>query len=252
MPAAYDGGMSSQANLEGARVSVVTGGVRGIGLAVARALRDRGDVVHITFRSSRERAGSLESEFPGRIHQVDFGSEQQTSDLFAQVGSMDMRIDHVIHAVGDYETGSASTADVVARMWQSNVQTAMHVASAACPELRKSKGSLVLFGCAGLAGLGPRRDSAAYAAAKSALVVLMKSLATEQAPFGARVNMISPGLIPHDAAHAGTLAPELLAKIPMGRPGTPEEVAAAALWLTSGESSYTTGADIPVSGGWML
>ena len=234
------------------KVSLVTCGVRGLGLAVARALADRGDIVHITYRGSHDRASALEAEFSGRVHLVDLSDANATSMLIETIAEQSGRLDNIVHAVGDYETGTASSAETLVKMWQSNVQTAMNVADSGLGMLREAQGAFVFFGCAGLAGLGPRRASAAYAASKSALVVLMRSLALEEAAFGVRVNMISPGLIPHDAAHKGTLDPDLIAKIPMGRVGTPEEVASAALWLTSDGSLYTTGADIPVAGGWML
>jgi NAD(P)-dependent dehydrogenase (short-subunit alcohol dehydrogenase family) len=233
-------------------VALVAGGVRGLGLAVARELKQRGDVVHITYRSSEQRALQLEKEFPGRIHRVDLEDPLQADGLVSKVLGMDGRLDSAVHAVGDFEVGGALDEGLLERMLLSNLGTARNVAQAVMPGLRESKGALVFFGCAGLEGLGPRRDCAAYVAAKSALVVLMRSMALEEAGLGVRVNMVSPGLVPHDAAHAGTLDPELLAKIPMGRAGRPEEVAQAVAWLTSAGASYTTGVELPVAGGWML
>ena len=233
-------------------VALVTGGIRGLGLATARLLAAQGKQVHITYRESGERAAKRQPEFPGRIHQVDLAEPAEAARLVQVVWQQDGRLDSLVHAVGGYDTGQASDAELLTAMWQSNVMTAMHMAAAARAAIESSQGAMVFFGCAGLEGHGPRQDSAAYAAAKSALLVLVKSLAVELALSGARANMISPGLIPHDAAHAGTLSEELLAKIPMGRVGRPEEVAAMAAFLISGQSAYTTGANIPVSGGWMI
>jgi len=233
-------------------VVLVTGGIRGLGLATARLLSAQGMQVHITYRESGDRAANLEMEFSGRIHQVDLAVPSEAERLVQAVVQQDGGLDSVVHAVGNYDTGHASDAELLVAMWQSNVMTAMHVAEAARAAIELRKGAMVFFGCAGLEGHGPRQDSAAYAAAKSALLVLVKSLAVELALSGARANMISPGLIPHDAAHAGTLSEELLAKIPMGRVGSPEEVAAVASFLISDQSVYTTGANIPVSGGWMI
>lgn len=233
-------------------VALVTGGIRGLGLATARLLAAQGQLVHITYFESGDRAAKLEAEFPGRIHQVDLNDPAQATGLVQAVLQRDARLDSLVHAVGDYDTGQATSAELLSAMWQSNVMTAMHMAAAARQAIESTKGAMVFFGCAGLEGHGPRLDSAAYAAAKSALLVLVKSLATELALSGSRVNMISPGLIPHDAAHADTLSAELLAKIPMGRAGGPDEIAAMAAFLTSDQSAYTTGANIPVSGGWMI
>jgi len=101
-----------------------------------------------------------------------------------------------------------------------------------------------------LDGLRARTQTAAYAAAKSALLVLVRSLAKEEAEHGVRVNMISPGIIPHEAAHSSTLNPQLQAKIPLGRPGTPSEIAAGVHFLTI--SRQVTGQDLGIDGGWLL
>ncbi|MCA8965026.1 MAG: SDR family oxidoreductase [Planctomycetes bacterium] len=124
--------------------------------------------------------------------------------------------------------------------------------AAARAALRDGGGSMVFFGCAGLAGLRARREAAVYAAAKSALLVLVRSMAVEEGPYGVRANMISPGVVPHEHAHESTLDPALVPQIPLGRPGRPEEAAAIADWLTSDGAAYTTGADVPLAGGWML
>ena len=233
-------------------VALVTGGIRGLGLATARLLAAQGQLVHITYHRSDGRAAKLEAEFPGRIHQADLEDQPQSEALVQAILERDGRLDSLVHAVGNYDTGQATGAALLTAMWRSNAMTAMHVAAAARGAIESSQGAMVFFGCAGLEGHGPRLDSAAYAAAKSALLVLVKSLAVELALSGARANMISPGLIPHDAAHEDAMSEELLAQIPMGRPGSPAEVAAAAAFLTSDQSSYTTGANLPVSGGWMI
>ena len=82
------------------------------------------------------------------------------------------------------------------------------------------------------------------------LLVFVRSLAKEEASHGVRVNMISPGVVPHDAAHSSTLDPELQAKIPLGRPGTPSEIAAGVHFLTT--SRQVTGQDLGIDGGWLL
>ena len=232
-------------------VSLVTGSVRGLGLAVARAMGERGDRVHLVWNTSRERAAERETEFSGRVHQADLADAEETARLVREVLQTDGRLDHVVHCVGDYV--SATLEETTTEDWRwmlrSNLESAIHLAAAVREELRRSK---VFFGCAGLSELRGRRRAAAYAAAKSALLVFARSLALEEAPHGVRVNTLSPGLFPHPGAHPETSDPELLAHIPLGRAGELAEVAAAALWLSSGGSSYVVGADLPVSGGWLL
>jgi NAD(P)-dependent dehydrogenase (short-subunit alcohol dehydrogenase family) len=234
-------------------VTLVTGGIRGIGLAVARRLAARGDRVHLAYRSSSSLAAGLGSEFPA-VHRADLTREEEWTRLVAAVLARDGRLDHVVHAVGEYVTGplAASTPADLRRMLASNVESAFLALGECRSALRASRGSAVFFGCAGLEGSRARRRTAVYGAAKSALLVLVRSAALEEAPHGVRINAISPGTIPHDHASADTRDPEHWRKIPLGRPGRPDEVAAAAAWLTSSEASYVTGANLEVAGGWML
>jgi len=236
----------------GTAVSIVTGGVRGLGLAVARRLARRGDRVHVVYRGSRDLAREAENEFCGRVHRADLERPDEAERLVAAALAADGRLDHVVHAVGEYAAGALEglAPEEWTRMFTSNVDSAFFVARAARAALRASRGDLLFFGCAGLAGLRGRRRVAAYAAAKSALVVLARSLALEEAPHGVRVNVLSPGVVPHAHAALDTLDPERHARIPFGRPGRPEEVAEAAAWLCSPAASYTTGADLSVAGGW--
>ncbi|MBK7645514.1 MAG: SDR family oxidoreductase [Planctomycetes bacterium] len=136
-------------------------------------------------------------------------------------------------------------------LWENNVGSALAMFDAARPALRRQGGAALFFGTAGLQGMRGRREAAGYSAAKSALLVLVRSWALEEAPHGVRVNMLSPGLIPHEHAAPATSDPGLAARVPMGRTGTPAEVARAAAWLLSPEASYVTGTDLEVAGGWL-
>jgi NAD(P)-dependent dehydrogenase (short-subunit alcohol dehydrogenase family) len=236
------------------RVSLVTGSVRGLGLATARALQARGDRVHVVYRSSADAARALESEFPGRVHRADALSEADLRQLVERVLARDERLDHLVHAVGEFVTGPLSELEPsdFRRMLASNAESSFLVHRAAREALRRSKGSLVFFGCAGLDGLRARREAAAYAAAKSALLVLARSLALEEGPHGVRVNLVSPGIVPHPHASTDTAVKARSARIPLGRPGEPQDIANAVLWLCSPQAAYVTGVDLEVAGGWML
>lgn len=143
------------------------------------------------------------------------------------------------------------------RVIEVNLTGAFLVAQAAIPALRRAHGAAVLIASrAGRTGHAALNASASgtkahYAASKAALLSLVKSLATELAPDGVRVNAVVPGSI------EGTMIPrerwpELATRIPLGRLGTPEEVAAAVAYLCSGEARYVTGHALDVNGGtWM-
>lgn len=138
-----------------------------------------------------------------------------------------------------------------------NVTGAFLVAQAAIPHLRRARGAAVMIasraGRTGYAALNasPTGTKAHYAASKAALLSLVKSLAIELAPDGVRVNAVVPGsiegqMIPRERW------PELAARIPLGRLGTPIEVAEAVRWLCSDAARYVTGHALDVNGGtWM-
>lgn len=245
--------MSAATNSTGA-VTLVTGSARGLGLAAALALKARGDRVHVVWRSSSALVPALEREFGARVHRADLEDAAQARELVDAVLARDGRLDHLVHAVGEYVTGALDEAHAsdLERMLASNVTSSFHVFDAVRAHLRRSKGSAVFFGTAGLEGLRARRRTALYAAAKSALVVLARSWALEEARHGVRVNVVSPGIIPHEHAAPDTLDPALAARIPLGGPGRPEDVASAVEFLTSPRAAHVTGVDLEVAGGWLL
>ena len=235
-----------------APVTLVTGSSRGLGCEIAKAFQERGDKVHAVWRRDGEGTEELREQYRGRNHRVDLGEAEAAARLVERILEIDGKLDHVVHCVGDFE--SAPLEDTEPGRWRelldSNLMTAVHLVDALREPMRETGGTLVLFGCAGAAELRGRRRVAAYAAAKSALLVLARSLAREEARYGLRVNTVSPGLVPHADAHPETNDPARHAAVPLGRAGTPEEVAAAVLWLSSSRSSYVVGADLELSGGW--
>jgi len=239
---------------EASPVTLVTGSARGLGLAVARHLRARGDRVHVSWRSDNARAAALREEFGERAHRADLVEPAQVSALVARVLEVDGRLDHLVHAVGEYVSGpvSEATHEELLRMWRSNTESSFLLMNAARPVLREEGGRVVFFGCSGLAGFRARRLTAVYASAKSALLTLVRAWALEEAPYRVTVNMVSPGAVPHDDAHPDTLDAERLAALPAGRPGLPEDIAQAVAHLCSPEASYTTGTDLLVAGGYLL
>ncbi len=237
-----------------ARTVLLTGGIRGLGLACARELARAGWRPHLTYRTSSSAAEQLTEEFGGRLHQVDATQPGALTEVVRAVVATDGRLDACVHSIGEYEAGplEQTSTERLGHLFRSNVESAVHLIEAARPALRNSRGAVVLFGCSSLAGLRARRGAAAYVAAKTALLVLARSWALEEGPFGVRVNMVSPGISPHPDAHPETHDTRLLRSVALGRPTPPEDLARAVAFLLSPAASEITGVDLPVDGGFLL
>jgi 3-oxoacyl-[acyl-carrier protein] reductase len=234
---------------------LITGSARGLGLACARRFAQDGARVHVVYRTRHAETEALEREFPGRAHQGDATSETDLARVVDEVLRRDGKLDHAVHAVGEFISGPLAELQPAEfrRMFASNTESAFLFARAVLPALRASRGQLVFFGATGLAGLRARREAAAYMAAKSALVVLAKSLALEEASHGVRVNVVSPGVVAHDHADADTFAKLAQGKVPLaGDPGEPRDLAEAVAWLCSPRARLVTGVDLEVAGGFGL
>lgn len=236
-------------------VALITGSARGLGLACARRFAERGERVHVVYRTKNADTAALVGEFGPRVHQADLTRAEDVERVVTEVLARDGSIDHAVHAVGEFVTGplaEISTADF-RRMFLSNTESAFLFARAVLPALRTSRGQLVLFGAAGVDGLRARREAAAYMAAKTALVVLAKSLAREEAVHGVRINVVSPGVVAHAHADPDTFDKVAQGKVPLASgPGEPRDIAAAVAWLCSDEARLVTGADLEVAGGFGL
>ena len=206
--------------------------VRGLGLAVARRWRASGGAC--TSRGARRPRARrcCVPEFAGASHRADLEDEEETRALVAPVLGRDGRLDVLVHAVGEFSRRRRwrrrGAADVRRLFAEQRARRPCTASTRRARHCARRAGAALFFGVAGLEGLRGRRETAAYAAAKSALLVLVRSWALEEAPHGVRVNMVSPGIVPHAHAAPTRSIPSGVARIPLGRPGTPEDVAAAA------------------------
>ncbi|MGI9666760.1 MAG: SDR family NAD(P)-dependent oxidoreductase, partial [Acidimicrobiia bacterium] len=155
----------------------------------------------------------------------------------------------------------------IERVLNVNVAGVANVLQSAARTLRANKRGGSIVNTASMAGVGGAPNMLAYAASKGAVISLTKSAALDLAPFGIRVNAISPAFIgpgemwdrqvqmqaevtsPYYADDPAVVAQQMVDLVPLGRLGSVDEVAAAVVWLLSDESSYITGVNIPVSGG---
>lgn len=242
-------------DLEG-RIAVVTGGARGIGLAACRALTEAGARCAIWDRDANVMKDAAESfQEPDRITCVPVDVTDPTSvkqavdDTCQRFGKIDLLVNN------------AGVAGVSKKLWECTPDEWREVMEidlwgvflcchAVVPRMLENRFGRIV-NVASIAGKEGNPNASHYSAAKAGVIGLTKSLGKELADTDVRVNCITPAVIETDILKQVSrehLA-YMLSRIPMGRPGRPEEVAAMIAWLCSESCSFTTGAVFDISGG---
>ena len=235
---------------------LVTGGAKGVGAAIVRALAAAGHDVDFTFRSSADQAKALAEEIaascPGRAITalpLDL-SDKEALDAFCEAREGECYFGLVHNAGQPYDS-------LAAMMVQDKAEAAMQVNFWAFTRLAKSlmrgmirarAGRIVAIGS--VAALRGNPGNAAYAASKGALISYAKTLAVETGKRGVTVNVIAPGFVDTDMmAPYAAYREKMESQIPAGRFAKPEEVAGLAAFLMSPPAAYITGTVIPIDGG---
>jgi NAD(P)-dependent dehydrogenase (short-subunit alcohol dehydrogenase family) len=241
--------------LAGRRV-LVTGAASGIGLAIVRLFSREGARVAML---DRDGARLKETAIDGAVPLIcDVGDERQVRDAVARAASALGGLDGVVNSAGVdlMRPFEAMTSAEWARVMAVDLTGPMLVCHAALPAMKEA-GRGTIVNIASGAALRPLEQRTAYCAAKAGLVMLGKTLAVDLAPYHIRVNAICPGIIDTPlfrSSWTGAADPEaelarILERYVIRRPGEPEEIAQAALYLTGDESSFVTGAALAVDGG---
>ena len=233
------------------KIALVIGGASGIGLAIAHRFSQEGAEVFVTGRREPELPASEQPE-GGCVHAIraDAADLHDLERVFATIRSARGRLDILVVNAGLSEPATLDqvTPEHFDRTLGLNVRSLLF-ASQAGAGLMGAGGAIVLIGS--IAGLIGTPGYGVYGASKAAVRSFARTWAAELAPRGIRVNVVSPG--PVDTALFASISADMreaLTKlIPLGRLGRPEEVAAAALFLGSDESSFVTGAELCVDGG---
>jgi 2-keto-3-deoxy-L-fuconate dehydrogenase len=237
------------------KLALITGGASGIGAATARRLTDAGASV-VLADLNEAAAKTLAAELPGaKAVAMDVTSAASIAAAIQGLERLDILVNNAgIGLVG----GIAETEEVdFARLMNVNATSVYLVTKAALPLLLAVRGSIVNIGSvAGLIGIKQRF---AYCASKGAVIAMTRQLAVEY-PKELRVNCIAPGTVQspfvegylhkYHAHEIDKMRVELAARQPMGRLGTPEEIAAMVHYICSPEADFMTGSVVNIDGGW--
>lgn len=253
--------MADFLNLEG-HVAVVTGGNNGIGLGMARGLAQAGASVAIWGRNT-ERNAAAESELaqlaPVKAFACDVSDPAQVEAAMAGTIEAFGRVDSLIANAGiggkkgpfhemtidEFHDVAAVNVDGVVLSFQAAIKQMI---------AQESGGSLVAV--SSLAGIEGAATNVHYGATKGAVLAIMRGLATEYARYGIRTNAILPGWIATDMTSAAvgndTFTEKVIKRVPIRRWGTPEDFAAAAVYLAGPGSAYTNGQQFVIDGGYSV
>ena len=245
------------------RVAVVTGGGSGMGRAICRRLAHQGRKVaafDIDADGARQVAKELEADgFTSLSAQVDVADRSAVDAALADVRRSLGPVEILVTSAGI--EGFEDFLDITTASWERmlavNLSGTFHCVQAAAPDMIEAGWGRIVTISSSSAQSGTRRMSH-YVASKGGVIAFTKALALDLAPKGITVNTIPPGVIDtpmmRRPIEAGTMASmdQILARAPLGRAGTPEDIAAACAFLCSEEAGYITGQQINVNGGWYL
>ncbi len=229
--------------------TVITGGSRGIGAAAVELFAARGDRVYFLYEKNHEAARAVAGKTGATAICCDVANGEAVQRAFARIPDVDILICNAgtVH----YGLMSMMSGEEWDRIFAVNVKGIYHCVNAAMPAfLRKHSGSIVTV--SSMWGRVGASCEAAYSATKGAVIALTKALAKELGPSGIRVNCVAPGVILTDMC--ASVDPEVLADMaeeaPLGRNGTPADVAKAMAYLADAE--FITGHVLNVDGGYVI
>ena len=228
---------------------VITGGSRGIGAAAVKLFSQKGHRVYFLYEKEYEAAKAVACATGATAICCDVADGTAVKEAFAAIPTVDI----LICNAGIVHVGlmSQMEEDQWDRIFDVNVKGIFHCVNAAMPAFLQTHSGCIITVSSMWGQVGASCE-AAYSATKGAVIALTKALAQELGPSGIRVNCVAPGVIRTDMC--ADVAPEIMESLreetPVGRLGTPEDVAEAMLYLS--EAQFVTGQVLPVNGGFII
>jgi len=234
------------------RVAIVTGGTRGIGAAVAEALKKAEYKVASTYHGNEDAARKFTERTGIPSYKFDVGDFEACKEGVAIITAENGPIDILINNAGI--TRDAFLQKMTPQQWseviRTNLDSVFNMSHLVIEGMRERCFGRII-NISSINGQAGQAGQTNYSAAKAGIIGFTKALAREVANKGITVNAIAPGYIDTDMVHA--VSPEILAKIvdkiPLKRLGKPEEIAAMAVFLASNQAAFATGATFTVNGG---
>ncbi len=232
---------------------IVTGGFRGIGGRITERFLEAGATVAATYFSSESTALSACEKYNGKLraYKADFTDPSGPEVIEKIINDFDGKVDVLVNNAGIGHVGlfALSSEETLRKVMEADFFSAASCSKKVLLPMVAAKGGAIVnvSSVSGLAGIAGQAE---YSAAKAAVIGLTRSLAKEMGPKKIRVNAVAPGFIDTDMVRAlpEKRKAEILSEIPMGRMGTPDEVASAVLFLASDQASYVTGEVLVIDG----
>jgi len=235
-----------------ARVALVTGGTRGIGAEISRALKKAGRIVVASYVGNQQAAEAFAQETGIRVHRFDVSKFEECEVAVAKIKEELGPIEILVNNAGITRDSTLQKLD--REMWDAVIDTNLGSCFNLCklvfPDMRERKfGRIVNVGSVN--GQAGQYGQVNYAAAKSGIHGFTKALAQEGARFGIMVNAVAPGYVDTDMVRSvpPDVLQKIIARIPVGRLGTPDDIARGVVFLTADESTFITGSTLSINGG---
>jgi acetoacetyl-CoA reductase len=235
-----------------ARVAVVTGGTRGIGRAISIALKEAGYKVAANYGGNDQAAQQFHEETGIPVFKFDVADFNACAEgvkkIEAELGPIEVLINNA--GITRDTTMHRMSYDQWSAVIRTNLDSCFNMSRAVIEGMR-SRGFGRIVNISSINGQAGQIGQTNYAAAKAGLQGFTKALAQEGAPRGVTVNAIAPGYVETDMVRAvpANVLEQIIARIPVGRLGKPEEIARAVLFLAADEAGFMTGSTLSINGG---